>query len=85
MISKKKMVQVTRKAESNVYSRVTEITSLVKLHAELGLFEFEVFASFRMAKKIITRLEAKGYYVKITQFKSLPDECRLHISWFSNF
>lgn len=85
MITKKQAVNLSRKAEVAVYTSKEDIEQLIYLHAELGFFEFEVFVTKELAKKCIASLEKKGFYARQTEFKSLDNECRLHVSWISNF
>jgi hypothetical protein len=85
MITKKKALKIAREAESLVYTAKIDIDYLIYLHAELGFFEFEVFVTKELAKKCIPLLEKRGFYARKTEFKSLENECRLHVSWISNF
>ncbi len=85
MITKKQAVNLARKAEVSVYTTRYDVEHLIYLHAELGFFEFEVFVTKELAKKCMIFLEKKGFYVRQTEFKSLENECRLHISWISSF
>jgi hypothetical protein len=85
MITKKKALKIARDSESVVYSTRFDIDHLIYLHAELGFFEFEVFVTKELAKKCIPSLEKKGFYARKTEFKSLENECRLHVSWISSF
>ena len=85
MITKKKAVKIAKESESLVYTSRFDIDYLIHLHAELGLFEFEIFVTKELAKKCIPLLESKGFYAKQTEFKALENECRLHVSWISNF
>jgi hypothetical protein len=84
MISKKKALKLARESESLVYTSLYDIDYLIYLHAELGFFEFEIFVTKDLAKRIIPILERKGFYARKTEFKSLEKECRLHVSWISN-
>jgi hypothetical protein len=85
MITKKQAVKLARMAEVTVYTTKDDIAHLIYLHAELGFFEFEVFVTKTLAKKIIPALEKKGFYAKQLEFKALEDECKLYVSWISNF
>jgi hypothetical protein len=85
MITKKQAVKLAKRSEVSVYTTKYDIEHLIYLHAELGFFEFEVFATKELAKRIIPALEKKGFYANQLEFKSLENECRLHVSWISNF
>jgi len=84
MITKKKALKLARESESLVYTSLHDIDYLIYLHAELGFFEFEVFVTKQLAKKATSILEKKGFYARQTEFKSLENECRLHVSWISS-
>lgn len=84
MITKKQAINLARKAEATVYTTKEDIAHLIYLHAELGFFELEVFVTKELAKKCVVPLEKKGFYAKKIEFKSLENECRLHVSWISN-
>lgn len=83
MMSKKKAIQIATIGESSVYSSVFDISQLIQMHAELGMFEMEVFITKDCAKKCVKALDKKRFYSKITNFKALEHECRLYVSWIS--
>ncbi len=84
MITRKKAIELTKRAEMSVYSETEDIAQLIQLHAELGMDEMEVFVEKKSVKKLQKVLSTKNFYSKATEFKSLENECRLYISWISN-
>ena len=84
MMSRKKAIQITSICENIVYTSVEDISQLIQLHAELGMSEMEVFVSKDCIKKCVSALNRKKFYSRVIEFKSLPNECRLYISWISN-
>lgn len=84
MMNKKTAVKIATISENIVYTSVIDIAQLIQLHAELGMFDMEIFISKDIAKKCVKALDKKNFYSKITEFKSLPHECRLYVSWISN-
>lgn len=84
MLSKKKAFQITHQSENIIYTSKRDISNLVQQHAELGLSEMEVFVDKKNAQKYASSLRKKGFYCRITEFKSLENECRLYVSWISN-
>lgn len=83
MISKKNAKKITQEAEEKVYTTFKDIDSLITLHASLGMEEMEVFFTKKSAIKLVEKLHKQKYYARITEFRSLPDFCRLHVSWRS--
>lgn len=84
MMSRKKAIQITAISENIVYTSVDDISQLIQLHAELGMYEMEVFISKDCIKKCVNALNKKNFYYRIIEFKSLPNECKLYVSWISN-
>jgi hypothetical protein len=81
MISKKKASAIAYRYEDTVFSNLSEISTLIEIHAKLGHFHLEVFITNKLAKRCKGPLESKGYYVNIGEIESTPNQCLLYISW----
>jgi len=84
MIGKKSAIKMSRLAEQAVYSTSADINRMIQLHAMVGMFEMEIFVNKKLAVKSVYPLEKKGFYVRITEFSALENDCRLYVSWMSN-
>lgn len=84
MIAKKSAIKITRSAEQLVHKSFSSINEQIRLHALIGMSEMEIFVDKKTAKKAVISLEKKGYYARITEFCSLDNDCRLHVSWMSS-
>jgi len=83
-MTRKKAIQVTSIFENVVYTSVEDIGQLIQMHAQLGMSEMEIFVAKDCVKKCVKALDKKKFYSRITEFKSLPHECRLYVSWMSS-
>lgn len=84
MINKAKIRKISQEYENAVYSQKMEIIELIILHARLGLYELEVFATKSLIKKIKPYLEKRGFYVHENSFESVKKEALVYISWLSS-
>ena len=84
MLSKKKAIKITQDAEEAVYSNLKQIDDLIAAHAALGLGDMEVFFEKKKVLKLVQKLRKERFYTRVTEFKALPDQCRVYISWHSD-
>jgi hypothetical protein len=84
-MNKKQAIKKTRICETLVYSRVEDIATLIDLHSQLGMDEMEVFIDKKQLNKMQKVLDKKKFYSRAIEFESLQNECRLYVSWMSEF
>jgi hypothetical protein len=83
-MNKKSIVKLTQESENIVYTSLEDVEYLIQLHAELGYYEMETFIEKDIANKIQQSLDKKGFYCRIINFKALPNEVRIYVSWISS-
>lgn len=85
MLTKKKAIAISSQSENLVYLSILDIFQVIHLHAQLGMYEMEIFVEKKKANKFADSIRKKGFYCRIIEFKALENECRLYVSWLSNF
>ena len=84
MLSRKEAINLARFSETLVCTEVEDISELIRVYAELGHYELDVFIDKSLAKKVKRVLDKNGYYSKVTDYAALEHECSIYISWMSN-
>jgi hypothetical protein len=84
MLTKKKAIAISTESENLVYLSILDIFQVVQLHAQLGMYEMEIFVEKKKSNKFAQSLRKKGFYCRIIEFKALENECRLYVSWLSD-
>jgi len=84
MLTKKKAVEISTECEGLVYLNLLDVFQLIQLHAQLGMYEMEIFVEKKKSNKFAESIRKKGFYCRIIEFKALENECRLYVSWISN-
>ena len=85
MLTKKKAANISRMSENLVYLNLVDVIQLIELHAQLGMYEMEIFVEKKKSQKFAQSLRKKGFYCRIFEFKALEHDCRFYVSWISNF
>lgn len=84
MLTKKKAMAITSQCENLVYFKLSDLSFVLQLHAELGMSEMEVWIIKKKSNRLVEAFRKKGFYCRVIEFKSLKDECKLYISWISD-
>lgn len=84
MLTKKKAIAISSQSENLVYLSILDIFQVIHLHAQLGMYEMEIFVEKKKANKLAESIRKKGFYCRIIEFKALENECRLYVSWLSD-
>lgn len=81
MLNKNKMAEFSQYSENLVYTNMTDIYQAIELHASLGFYEAEFYVDKKLMNRAFAKLDKKGFYCRTFEFKSLPKEGKLYVSW----
>ncbi len=85
MIKRNTARKKVQKYHTSVFTKISEIDTLIKKHCEVGFDEMEVFITANQYLKIKTVLEKNGYYVSSSKFAAMPECLAMYVSWNVSF
>ena len=81
MISRNKANQIANSFEDHVFSRVSDIFTMIEAYSLMGAFDMEVFIEKKLVTKATSTLTKKGYYGRVGVVNSVEKWAILYVDW----